>query len=141
MKILFLCLLLVLAGCGNSKSSSGNPPPPPPPPGMPMTGTFSGGMNFTVVTGDLKLVLSEDGSGVVTGSAISTPPSCEFNSQVSGRYFTSGQQFQVVSGDGAESFTGTLSSDQKSLSGTVQLGAGNLTGCGPRNGSFSATKQ
>ncbi len=140
MKSLSLCLLLVLIGCGNSSKTTTNPPPPPPPPvPTPMSAAWVGSLNFTTITGNLTLTISEDAGGNLSGTAVSTPPFCQFNSPITGKYFSSGQQFQVVSQDGIEGFTGTLSSDQKSLSGTVQIGQGG--GCGPRTGSFAATKQ
>lgn len=142
-RFLLMCFVLSMVctlGCGAPAKSSTNPPPPPPPPALPMTGSWTGSMNFTTITANVTLALSQDGSNNLTGAASSTPPLCSFNSQVTGTYFSDGE-FQVVSKDGAESFTGTISGDKKSLSGTVQLGAAANTGCGPRLGSFSVGKQ
>jgi hypothetical protein len=98
-------------------------------------------MNFALVNGNLTLTISQDSAGHLTGTAVSTPPLCSFNQPVTGSYFTTGQQFQVISADSNETFTGTLSGDQKSLSGTVQLGNAQTTGCGPRTGLFQVAKQ
>lgn len=139
MKAASLLFVLMLAGCGNQKTTTQNPPPPPPP-NLPMTGTWIGSLNLTTFNANVTLAISQDGSNNLTGAVSSTPPLCSFNSQVTGTYFSDGE-FQVTSKDGAETFTGTISGDKKSLSGTVQLGAAAMTGCGPRLGSFAVGKQ
>ena len=93
-------------------------------------------MVFTTVTGSLTLNLTQDASGNLTGSAVSTPPSCEFTLSVSGQVYSSGQFFVETADNTTASFAGTLSNENKAVSGNVGLGNG--TGCGPRNGAFTA---
>lgn len=139
-RLLLMCFIFVLAGCGASnKSSSSSPPPPPPPPASQMTGSWIGNMVFSSFNANLELILSQDSAGHLTGSAISNPPLCQFNEQVSGSF--ANNQWGVNSADGAVGFAGTLSSDGKSLSGNVQLGSSAMTGCGPRLGTLSVQKQ
>jgi hypothetical protein len=101
-----------------------------------IAGTWMGAMNFTTLTGSLTFVLSEDASGILTGTASSTPPGCSFSVAVHGQVYQDGQ-FYVQSPDNvSESFSGTLSNNV--LSGNVGLGNG--TGCGPRNGTFEVQR-
>src|SRR5579864_4421123 len=81
MKTLIVVCLLVLTGCGTPAKKITTPPPG----NGPMTGTFLGGMNFTIVTGSLSIVMTEDASGNLTGTASSTPPDCQFDLPVHGQ--------------------------------------------------------
>ena len=140
MKNLSLCLLLfACVGCGTSNKSSSSSPPPPPPPAAQMTGNWTGSMAFSSFNANLQLMFSQDSAGHLTGSAISNPPLCQFNEQVSSSF--ANNQWGVNSTDNAVGFAGTLSSDGKSLSGNVQLGSAAMTGCGPRLGTMTVQKQ
>ena len=134
-KILAVLLLLFPIACGTPAPPS--TPGGPPPPNLPqMDGTWAGSMVFTNVTGSLTFNLAEDAYGNLTGDAVSTPPHCEFTLAVSGKVYTNGQFFLQTSDNTTASFAGTLSSGNKTVSGNVGLGNG--TGCGPRNGTFAA---
>jgi hypothetical protein len=134
-KISVFALLAASIACGTStpKSSntggSGNPPPANFPQ---MAGTWNGNMNFTVLTGQLSFVVTEDSSGNLTGTASSTPPGCEFNLPVTGAVTASGSFYLQTADTTTASFAGSLSNENKTASGNTNLGSD--TGCGPRTG-------
>ena len=127
MKTLIAVCLLVLTGCGSPAKHVTTPPPG----NGPMTGTWLGGMNFTVVTGSLSIVMTEDSSGNLTGTAASNPPDCQFNLPVHGAVNQS-QMWLQTSDNVTVSLVGNIAGDLNSVSGNVNLGSS--TGCGPRTG-------
>lgn len=139
---IFAAVLLVLGilSCGTpapkQTSTSGGTPPSNLPQ---MAGTWQGGLVFTGLTGSLTFDLTEDASGSLTGSALSTPPYCQFTLSVSGQVYSNGQFVVETADNTTASFAGTLSNGNKTVSGNVGLGNG--TGCGPRNGTFTAQLQ
>lgn len=134
-----LVFLLILAGCGNPSQKTPTQNPPPPPNNIPsMAGTWIGVLTFTGTSGNVSLAISQDVNGNLTGQVSSTPPICSFTSQITGQIFEN-RQFGFNSVDTLEGFNGTLSGDGKTVSGNVNLMQG--TGCGPRSGAWSATKQ
>jgi len=128
MKTLIVVCLLILTGCGTpAKQVTTNPPPG----NGPMTGTFLGGMNFTIVTGSLSIVMTEDSSGNLTGTASSNPPDCQFDLPVAGQV-NQLQMWLQTKDTTTVSLAGTIAGDLNSVSGNVNLGSS--TGCGPRTG-------
>jgi hypothetical protein len=132
-----LPLLLILAGCGTPAKQStttttvtnSNLPQ--------IAGTWTGGMNFTVLTGSLTFTLAEDASGNLSGTAASTPPGCSFSLPVNGAVYQSGSFYVQTPDTTTASFAGSVSN--KTTSGNVNLG--NSTGCGPRTGGTFAVQE
>lgn len=145
MRYVWILLLAGFVSCGggDAVTPTSNPPTNTPPPvvNLPaMTGGWSGNMNFTTVTGNLVLNLSEDASGNLSGGAVSVPPFCQFNLTVAGKVYSDGQFFLQTADNTTLSLSGQLAGDDKSGSGNIALG--NNTGCGPRvGGTFSVSKQ
>lgn len=147
MRYVWILLLAGFVGCGGGTSSTGGGQVPPPvvtPPSsdpLPaMSGEWQGGMNFTTATGNLSVSLSETSLGDLSGSALSTPPLCQFNLAVAGKVYSDGQFYLQTADNTTLSLAGKLASDQKSGSGNIALG--DDTGCGPRTGgTFSFSKQ
>ena len=132
-----LPLLLILAGCGTPAAHSPNPNPTPVNNLPQIAGTWTGGMNFTVMTGSLTFTLAEDASGNLTGTAASTPPGCSFSLPVNGAVYQSGSFYVQTPDTTTASFAGSVSN--KTASGSVNLG--NSTGCGPRTGGTFAVQE
>lgn len=106
LKTAVVALLIVIAlgcGCGSRANTSapGSTGTTTPPSNVPnIAGNWSGGMNFSTVGGNLNFTISEDGSGNLTGTAVSAPPSCEFNLAVSGVIYQDGQFYLQTSDNG-----------------------------------------
>jgi hypothetical protein len=144
-KALSILFLLAAVGCGtprptNAGATGTTAPPSSTVPNI--AGTWVGSMNFTTLTGGLKLTLTEDSSGNLSGSATSTPPGCDFDVSVSGKVYADGQLYLQTSDDATLSLAGQLTpgTNNARASGTIALG--DATGCGPRSGgTFSVQEQ
>jgi hypothetical protein len=129
--LLIVATLVLVIACGSPKTAT--PTPGPNPSTLPqVSGEWLGGMNFTTVSGDLVINLTEDASGNVAGTAVSNPPDCQFSLPVSGKVYSNGQVGLQTADGTTIDLAGTLSSNDTALSGNINLGG--LTGCGPRTG-------
>lgn len=136
--ILILTLTLFAMACGTpqKQAAPAQSIQPTPAPNLPsMAGKWGGAMNWTVLTGDLTLTLSQDASGNLTGTAASVY--CEFSYPISGTMYSDGQ-FTVQTSDGKSI---ALSGKDSGSSATGNLALGGSP-CGPRpTGAFTVQQQ
>jgi len=116
--------LILTAGCGSPAKTTS--------PSLPnIAGTWTGTINLQASTPNLTVVLTEDSSGNLSGTASSTS-GCNFNMPVRGAIYANSTFSVQASNPTSLLLAGTLANNNVDASGSISLGSG--TGCGPANG-------
>ena len=132
-KILLALLLLAAVGCGSPKTQTTTPPAFPN-----LAGSWQGTINLQGYTPNLTIILTEDSSGKLTGTA-SSSTGCNFSVPVSGAIYRD-YTFSVQTADVTLVFAGNLSNNNVDAQGYVNIGSG--YSCGPSTGApFALGKQ
>jgi len=134
---LIIAALVFAVGCGSptkqaTSSGSGSPLPN-------IAGTWTGTVNLQGSTPNLTLVLTEDSSGNLSGTATSTE-GCNFSLPVAGAIYANYTFSVQASNPASLLLAGSMANNNVGASGSITLGSG--TNCGPANGApFALGKQ